>query len=123
MTTLSSILPPISLASASGTLPVGNGGTGVTTSTGAGDVVLSEGPSITLTNATGLPLTTGVTGTLPVGNGGTGVTTAGNAGNVLTSNGTVWVSQAAVSGAEPFVLFVNGGNTAPGDPQSALGII
>ena len=75
MTTLSSILPPISLASATGTLPVGNGGTGVTVSTGTGSVVLSNGPSITLANATGLPLTTGVTGTLPVANGGTGAVT------------------------------------------------
>lgn len=40
--------------------------------------------SATLTNATGLPLTTGVTGTLATGNGGTGVTTSTGANsNVL----------------------------------------
>jgi hypothetical protein len=63
-----------------GTLGVENGGTGVTSSTGSGSVVLSNSPvlvtpalgtpsSATLTNATGLPISTGVTGL------GTGVAT------------------------------------------------
>jgi len=88
-----------------GTLAVANGGTGVTSSTGTGNVVLSTSPTLvtpvlgtptsaTLTNATGLPLTTGVTGTLPIANGGTGITAVGTTGNVLTSNGTAWVSSA-----------------------------
>ena len=112
----------------SGTLPVANGGTGVTTSTGSGAVVLATSPTLTLTNATGLPLTTGVTGTLPVANGGTGATslTANNvilgngtsavqvvapstSGNVLTSNGTTWASSAPMQ--LQYALYTSGTTT------------
>jgi len=70
----------LSTSDITGTLPVANGGTGVTSSTGTGSVVLSNSPTLvtpalgtpasgTATNLTGLPISTGVSGL------GTGVAT------------------------------------------------
>ena len=88
-------------------LPLSTGitgfGTGIATAlastpTGTGVVVLATSPTLvtptlgtpasgTMTNVTGLPLTTGVTGILPSANGGTGVNNGSNtitiAGNVI----------------------------------------
>jgi hypothetical protein len=83
-----------------GKLEVANGGTGVTTSTGSGNVVLSTSPTLvtpilgtptsgTLTNCTNIPVAN-ATGTLPVLNGGTGATaTTGSGNNVLSTSPTL----------------------------------
>ena len=103
-------------AGLSATLAVGSGGTGVTTGTGSGSVVLNTSPTLvtpilgtptsgTLTNCTFPTLNqntsgtaAGLSATLAVGSGGTGLTAAGTSGNVLTSNGSAWTSTALSAG-------------------------
>jgi hypothetical protein len=85
-----------------GKLEVASGGTGVTTSTGTGSVVLSTSPTFTtpilgtptsgnLSNCTNIPVAQ-ATGTLPVLNGGTGVTTSTGTGSVVLSTSPTLVT-------------------------------
>jgi hypothetical protein len=79
----------------SGVIPVANGGTGTTATTGTGSLVKSDNPTFTGTvtadtfSGSGASLTNipmgQATGTLAVANGGTGVTTSTGTGNTVLS--------------------------------------
>ena len=104
------------------TVGVSYGGTGVTTSTGSGSVVLSNSPTlstpnlgtpsaITLTNGTGLPLTTGVSGVLPTANGGTNLSS-------FTSGGAVYAT--STSALTTGTLPITAGGTGQTTAQAAI---
>lgn len=108
------------------TVGVSYGGTGVTTSTGSGSVVLSSSPAlttpdlgtpsaVTLTNGTALPLTTGVSGVLPTANGGTNLSS-------FTSNGALYATSTSVlaSGTLPVASGGTGVTTSTGTGSVVL---
>jgi hypothetical protein len=117
-------------------------------STGSGSIVLATSPTLVtpnlgtpsagvLTNATGLPLTTGVTGTLAISHGGTGATAAAAAFDALspltTAGDLVYggaagtglrlaagtTNQVLIGGATPSWGAVNLSNMASGTLQAS----
>lgn len=95
------------------------------TNTGSGNNVLATSPTLTtpnlgtpsaltLTNATGLPLSTGVTGTLATINGGTGLTS-------FTANGVVYASSSSALTTGSGLVF-NGTNLGLGITPNSWGL-
>lgn len=94
----------------------------LTDETGTGAAVFATSPTLvtpilgtptsgTLTNCTGLPLTSGITGTLAVGNGGTGATTLTNHGVLLGQATSAIVATSA--GTSGHVLTSGGASADP----------
>lgn len=106
-----------------------NGGTGVTSATGSGSVVLSDSPtlvtpdlgaptSLSLVNATDLPLGSGVSGILPVANGGTGTDISTGGGALVKAIGASLYSPTLTSPIMTDAVITgvtDGSDASPGD--------
>jgi hypothetical protein len=111
----------------SGTLAVARGGTGVTTSSGDGSLVLSN--AATMTNGTFGGTGTGLSslhasnitlGTLAVARGGTGVSTSTGDGSVVLSNGAT-MTNGTFSGTGSGLISLNASNISLGTLPIARG--
>lgn len=102
----------INLASnVTGTLPVANGGTGVTTSTGSGDVVLATTPTLTTPVLSNPTINDGYTEEVYTANTSTAITLSLANGSIqnLTLTGICTITMPAAVAGKSFMMYLRTG--------------